>query len=298
MPLDWDKLRIFHAAAEAKSFTHAGDKLGLSQSAVSRQVSALEHELKVPLFHRHARGLLLTEQGDLLFRTTQELFAKLEATRAALTDSRERPHGELKVTTTVGLGTSWLTPRLGEFLDLYPDISIQLILSDDELDLAMREADVAIRLRQPVQSELIQRKLFTVHYHVYASPDYLARYGKPAKAQDLDHHRVVGFGGPVPSFFSNINWLATLGRDARDPRRPVLLMNNIVGLKRALERGLGIGVLPDYLVESSTNLVQVLNDHEMPSYEAYLVYPEELRSVARVQVFRDFLIAKAQRWSF
>jgi len=102
--MDWDKLKVFHAAAEAGSFTHAGEQLGLSQSAVSRQVSALEQELAVSLFHRHARGLILTEQGDLLFRTAHDVFMQLQAARAKLTDSRERPSGDLKITTPPALG--------------------------------------------------------------------------------------------------------------------------------------------------------------------------------------------------
>src|ERR1700674_2407384 len=125
--MDWEKLKVFHAAGEAGSFTHAGEQLGLSQSAVSRQVSALEQELAVSLFHRHARGLILTEQGDLLFRTAHEVFMKLEAARAKLTDSRERPNGDLRVATSVGIGVNWLTPRLGEVHDLYPGIRLQLI---------------------------------------------------------------------------------------------------------------------------------------------------------------------------
>jgi DNA-binding transcriptional LysR family regulator len=298
MSLDWDKLRIFLAAGEAGSFTHAGDKLGLSQSAVSRQVLALERELKVPLFHRHARGLILTEQGDLLFRTTREVFAKLEATRATLADTREVPGGELRITTTVGLGASWLAPRLGEFLELYPEITLQVILSDDELDLAMREADVAIRLRQPVQPELIHRRLFTVHFHIFASPDYLARHGTPRTIADLDNHRIVKFGGPIPSFLSEINWLCGAGRDHRNPRKPVLTINHLVSLRRALEQGTGLGILPDYLVEQGSSLVQVMMEREMPNLDAYLVYPEEMRNVARVSVFRDFLVSKAQRWSY
>jgi DNA-binding transcriptional LysR family regulator len=296
-PLDWDKLRVFHAAAEAKSFTHGGDKLGLSQSAVSRQVSALEHELKVPLFHRHARGLLLTEQGELLFRTTQELFAKLESTKLLLTDSRERPHGELRVTTSVGLGGGWLAPLLGEFLDLYPEICVTLLLSDDELDLAMREADVGIRLRQPTQSELIQRKLFPVHYHVYASPDYITRFGRPRDISDLDSHRIVGFAGRVPSFLQPLNWLALAGREDREPRQPNVSVNNMLGLKKAVEGGVGIGVLPQYLIAADSNLVRLLPQSETPTLEAYLAYPEELRTVRRIQVFRDFLLSKVQGWT-
>jgi DNA-binding transcriptional LysR family regulator len=297
MSLDWDKLRIFHAAAEAKSFTHGGDKLGLSQSAVSRQVSALEHELKVPLFHRHARGLLLTEQGELLFRTTQELFAKLESTKLLLTDSRERPHGELRVTTSVGLGGGWLSPLLGELLDLYPEISVTLILTDDELDLAMREADVGIRLRQPTQSELIQRKLFPVHYYCYASPEYINRFGRPRDLDDLDNHRIVGFAGLVPSFLQPLNWLAHAGREHRGPRQPNMSVNNMLGLKRAVEGGVGIGVLPQYLIEPNTPLVRLLPQAETPMLEAYLAYPEELRNVRRIQVFRDFLLSKVQGWT-
>src|SRR6476620_890708 len=191
--MDWDKLKVFHAAAEAGSFTHAGERLGLSQSAVSRQVSALESELSVSLFHRHARGLILTEQGELLYRTAHEVFMKLEAARTKLTDSRERPNGELKVQTTPGIGVHWLTPRLGEFVDRYPAIHITIIASDEELDLALRQA---------TQPDLIQRKLFSVHFHAYASPDYLPRFGTPRAHQELDKHRIVLLGGGVvPTHF-------------------------------------------------------------------------------------------------
>lgn len=296
--LDWDKVRIFYTAAEAGSFTHAGDALGLSQSAVSRQVGALERDLGVPLFHRHARGLILTEQGELLFRTAKEMMLKLDATRAQLTDSRERPNGELRVTTTLGLGSNWLTPRLGEFLDLYPEVRLQVLLTDEELDLSMREADVAIRLRQPVQGDLIQRRLFTVHFHAYASQDYIRGHGMPKDIEDLDNHRILNYGAVTPSYLADVHWLTTVGRDPKSPRMAALTVNNITALKRATERGIGIAVLPDYLVEQDSNLVQVLNVPDMPSLDSYLVYPEEMKSVARVQVFRDFLVSKAQRWTF
>jgi DNA-binding transcriptional LysR family regulator len=296
--MDWDKLKVFHAAAEAGSFTHAGEQLGLSQSAVSRQVSALEQELSVSLFHRHARGLILTEQGEVLYRTAHEVFMKLEAARAKLTDTRERPNGELKVTTTVGLGVNWLTPRLGEFMDLYPDVRINLITTDEELDLAMREADVAIRLRQPVQPDLIQRKLFSVHSHAYASPEYLKRFGTPQTHDDLDNHRLLLLGGNASSWLQNRHWLVDVGRDGKGPRVPLLTINNVLGVMRACQRGLGIAMLPDYLVEENGGLVQLFSDGSAIALDAYFVYPEELKSVARVQVFRDFLVSKAQRWHF
>jgi DNA-binding transcriptional LysR family regulator len=263
---------------------------------VSRQVSALEQELTVSLFHRHARGLILTEQGELLYRTAHDVFMKLEAARAKLTDSRERPNGDLRVTTTPGIGVHWLTPRLGEFADLYPEVHITLLTTDEELDLAMREADVAIRLRQPTQPDLIQRKLFSVHFHVYASPEYLKRFGTPRNLEDLDNHRLLVLGGNVPPYLQRARWLIEVARDGKGPRIPHLIINNILGILRACQRGLGIAMLPDYLVEDG--LVQLFGEGDAIALDAYFVYPEELKNVARVQAFRDFLVANAQRWNF
>ena len=296
--MDWDKLKVFHAAAEAGSFTHAGEQLGLSQSAVSRQVSALEQELSAPLFHRHARGLILTEQGELLYRTAHDVFMKLEAARTKLTDSREKPHGELKIQTTMGLGVNWLTPRLGEFLDLYPDIRITLLMTEQELDLAMREADVAVRLRPPTQPDLIQRKLFSMHFHAYASPEYLKRFGTPQTHEELDEHRLLVLGTTAPTHLQSSNWLISAGRNGKGPRTPWLTITNVLGVLRGCQRGYGVAMLPDYLVEDHGGLVQLFGDVDGFAFDAYFVYPEELKSVARIQVFRDFLVAKAQQWEF
>ena len=223
---------------------------------------------------------------------------RLETTKARLVDTSERPFGTLKVTTTVGLGSIWLAQRIGEFLDIYPDVRVELILNNEELDLAMREADVAIRLRRPAQPDLIQRRLFYRCIFVYASNDYLKRFGEPMTLADLDKHRIVSFGGQEPSYLLAIHWLSTAGRDGAEPRQYHYMVNNITALKLAVETSAGIAVLPDYAVVGNPNLTQILRDVEMPSLDSYLVYAEEMRSVARVQAFRDFLITKAQRWTF
>jgi DNA-binding transcriptional LysR family regulator len=294
--MDWDKLRIFHAVAEAGSFTHAGEELGLSQSAVSRQIGALEHDLSVHLFHRHARGLILTEQGELLFRTARELAERIDMAEAHLADTREKPSGQLRVTTTVGLGSAWLTPRIKEFVELYPDIALELLLTDQELDLAMRDADVAIRLRQPVQPDLIQRRLFTVHFHIYASSEYLKRHGTPHTLRDLDRHRVVTYGHP-PAYLSSINWLLTAGRDGV-PRDPVLRINNIDGLREAVVHGIGIAMLPDYIIGPNSGLIRIPLRTTTPEFDTYLVFAEEQRDSKRIAVFREFLVSKARNWSY
>ena len=295
--MDWDKLRVFHEVAEAGSFTHAGESLGLSQSAVSRQISGLEQNLKVPLFHRHARGLILTEQGEILYRTAHDVFSRLAATQTRLMDSREKPTGTLKVTTTVGVGSIWLTPHLPEFLDLYPEISVELLLSDRDLDLGMREADIGIRLHRPTEPDLIQRKLFTVHNHAYAAPEYLREYGMPKSVADLDNHRIMAFGVP-PAYLSEIDWLLKVNRPDNNPRTPVLTINNVYGLRRAAQMGIGITTIPDYIVGTATNLVMIPLDKDPPAFDTYLAYAEEMRASKRVAVFRDFVVSKARQWSF
>ena len=290
--MDWDKLRIFHAVAEAGSFTHAGEGLNLSQSAVSRQIGALEESLNVTLFHRHARGLILTEQGELLYRTAHEVFAKLAMTEAQLTESKDRPKGQLKVTATVALGSTWLTPRMGEFLDIYPDVAVELVLDDRELDLGMREADVAIRMTPPRQPELIQRHLFTVHLHIYAAPAYIKKHGMPMSVEELDRHQIVVYGEdnrpPVP----DVNWLLRLGTVGERARHAALTVNNVYAIMRATQSGIGLAALPEFMVAGTNNLVRVLPELEGPRIDAYFVYPEELRKSKRIQVFRDFLLRK------
>jgi len=296
--LDWDKLRIFHTAAESGSFTHAAEKLGMSQSAVSRQISALEDDLGLKLFIRHARGLVLTEVGEQLFRTAHRMHWELQQVETQMSESQDVPTGPLIVTTTVGIGSTWLSSRLDEFLKLYPLIQLEIRLNDAELDLAMREADVAIRLHRPNQSEMIQRKLFTVHNHFYAANTYIDENGMPHSPEDLDDHRIISFGEPVPSYLGDINYLERMGRSDSSPRRAALRVNAIYGMMQACRAGIGIAMLPDYVTEKEDGLVQILPEIELPAYEAYFVYPPALKNSKRVGVFRDFLVSKAREWSF
>ncbi len=298
MALDWDKLRVFHAAAQAGSFTHAADRLKLSQSAISRQVSTLEQDVGVPLFNRHARGLVLTEQGEILYKTAQDVLMKLQNVREQLAESKDSPQGLLRVTTTVGLGASWLAPRAEEFLELNPSMRLQLILDNEELDLTMRHADCAIRLRQPSQPDLIQRRLFTVHFHLYGAPRYLEKFGTPATIADLDKHRIITFGEPVPVHLRDMNWLETAEREGQEPREPTMQINDLPSIKRAVEHGTGIAILPDYIVEKDSALVRVMPETEVPSFDTYFVYAEAMRNSAKLHIFREFLFSKAKAWSF
>lgn len=296
--MDWDKLRVFHAVAEAGSFTHAGETLNLSQSAVSRQISALEESLGVPLFHRHARGLILTEQGELLHRTAREVFAKLSMTEAMLTESKEYPKGPLKVTTTVAFGSTWLTPRIQEFLSIYPDIQLTLLIDDNELDLAMREADIAIRMNTPRQPDLIQRHLMAIRFHLYAHQSYVKRRGAPKTPDELAEHDIIAYPPDVRAPIANVNWILEVGDPPPGARRPILQVNSMYAIYRAVESGLGIAALPDFLVDGTKDFVRVMPEISSPKVDAYFVYAEELRHSKRIAVFRDFLVRKVAESHF
>ncbi len=290
--MDWDKLRIFHAAAEAGSFTHAGEQLHMSQSAVSRQISALEANLRVTLFHRHARGLVLTEQGELLNRTVAEVFAKLQTAETLLSDSTSKPSGELRVTAPIGFGTIWLTPRLREFGELYPEIRVELILNDDQVDIGMRAADAAIWTREPEQADLIRRPLFESRVRAFASAQYLRKFGMPKALTDLDQHRIIAYTGPSAQHLDAMSWIETAGRDNGEPREAALRVNSVVAIKYAIRAGIGVGMIPDYLTEEPSDLVPVLTEIEQPTLNMVYAYPEELKSSKKVQLLRDFLLSK------
>lgn len=289
--MDWDKLRVFHAVAEAGSLTHAGETLRLSQSAVSRQIRGLEESLGVTLFHRHARGLILTEQGELLHEATQEMTQRLTAAGARIRDSKDEVFGELRVTTTVGFGAMWLTPRLTRFYERFPDLSIDLLMTENVLDLPMREADVAIRLREPQQAELIRRPLFDVTMRLYASRDYVAEHGAPGTADEVRAHRMVGYS-PAARQPTPVGWW--LNAQLQLAHRATLLMNNYFAMMQAAECGLGVAALPDYLAVDHKNLVLVAPELHSPSFTAYFVYPQELRRSRRVEAFRDFLTTEVE----
>ncbi len=284
--MDWDKLRIFHAVADAGSLTHAGDQLHLSQSAVSRQVRALEESLNTTLFHRHARGLILTEQGELLFDATRAMLKRLDAATARIRDSEEEVFGELRVTTTIGFGTLWLAPRLTHLYEKYPDLKIDLMLEERVLDLPMREADVAIRMKEPSQADLIRKRLMTVHMCLYASRDYLAQNGTPEEPEDLRNHRLIcqnPRSAQVGAGTTLVNELMTHDIPS------LLAVNNYFGVLQGVLHNLGIGVLPDYLTHDFPELVRVIPDVQSNEVPVFLAYPEELRHSKRIAAFRDFV---------
>ena len=294
--MDWDKLKIFHAVAEAGSFTRATVNLNLSQSAISRQIQSLEQDLKVQLFERHARGLTLTENGEYVFKTANEVITKLKEVETSLGDQKNKPTGKLIIATVRSFGTHWLTPRIQEFMQINPEIEVELIFDDKELDLSTRQADIGIFMRRPKQLNYIQRKLVDIKYHIYGSTRYLEKYGMPNNVNDLNKHRFISFGKGAPSPVFNPDWDLKIGIKDNKKRKSIMKVNSVMGLLLAVESGVGLAALPDYLVFQSQNIIKVLPKLEGPITEAHFVYPQSLKNVARVQVFRNFLYSKIGDW--
>ena len=296
--MDWDKLKIFHAVAEAGSFTSATVVLNISQSAISRQIQSLEEDLNVKLFERHARGLALTENGEYLYKTAHEVISKLKDVETSLGDQKNKPTGKLTITTVRSFGTHWLTPRIQEFMQLNPEIEVELIFDDKELDLSTRQADIGIFMRRPKQLNYIQRKLIDINYHIYGSTKYLDKFGYPKTINDFNKHKFISFGKGAPSPVFNPDWALKLGIKDNKKRNAVMKVNSVYGLLLAVQSGVGLAALPDYITVNVPNLVKVLPKIEGPITEAHFVYPQSLKNNARVQAFRNFLYSKISEWKF
>ena len=296
--MDWDKLKIFYTVAEASSFTKAATILNLSQSAISRQIQTLEQDLKIQLFERHARGLVLTDNGEYLFKSAHEVISKLKDVESTLSGHKDKLNGKLTVTTVVSFGTTWLTPRIKEFMDLHPEIEVELIFDDRELDLSTREADVAIRMRRPKQLNLIQKKFVDFNYHIYGSNEYLEKNGYPKTLKDLDKHKFITYGRGAPSPVYNPDWVLKVGAKEGTKRKSTMRVNSVYGLLLAVQSGVGLAALPDYITHNIPNLTKVLPEEPGKPTETHFVYPASLKNNARLMAFRNFIFSKVNEWKF
>ena len=279
--MDWDKLKIFHNVALDLNISEAAHKMNISHSSISRQISSLERELKVSLFKRHARGLTLTEQGKILFKTAHDIFGKIALTEAQLTESKEKPTGSLTIAATVAFGTTWLAPRIVKFSNSYPDIDISIRIENKYTDLAQGEADVALRLREPTQVDLIRFPLYKFQFKIYSSPEYIEKFGIPNDVSDLSKHKIIAFGHDVEPSIPDVNCILDL--IPKNKKVKTLFISNMYGVMRAIGGGAGIGALPEYMKSSKNNLVPILPDAKTPKAVIYFTYPPELKGSKKIR---------------
>jgi DNA-binding transcriptional LysR family regulator len=291
--MDWDKLKIFHNVALDLNISEAAHKMNISHSSISRQISALERDLKVSLFKRHARGLTLTEQGKILFKTAHDIFGKIALTEAKLTESKEKPTGPLTIAATVAFGTTWLAPRIEKFTHSYPEIDVSIIIENKYTDLAQGEADVALRLTEPTQMDLIRFPLYEFQFKIYSSPEYIEKFGIPKDVSELPNHKIVAFGDSVEPSIPDVNCILDLL--PKNKKVKTLFISNMYGVMRAIGGGAGIGALPEYMRISNNNLVPILPNADTPKTIIYFTYPPELKGSKKIEALRDFLVREVNK---
>lgn len=291
--IDWDKFKLFYFVAKAGSFTAAAETLNISQSAISRSIQLLEHHLKIKLFERVSRGLVLTKPGESLFKATEKAFEEFSRAEMLMLEEEEEPQGTLKVATTMAIATVWLMPHLNVFLRTYPKIHLTIIGNDEELDLKTRQADVSIRPYIENHPELIQNKICVFHLKLYASEAYLKEYGVPQNTSDLDHHKFIVFGYDATNPYNDINWPLKLGMPSGSLRTPYLCINSSAGMRQAAEDGHGIIALAaEYPHLNNSDFIEVLPEEPKPSIPIYYVYPSHLKESKRVKALGDYLIER------
>ncbi len=278
------------AVARAGGFSKAMSSLNVTQSAISRQVGALEDVLKVRLFTRTHKGLELTPSGVLLYETVSQVFDTLEDAQVQLIRDTREARGPLKVATSVSLGAFCLAPHLVDFSLQHPDISLSVMAQNYDLDLSKREADVAIRFGSPTQQDLIQRQLGTLKMKLYASPEYLQKRGEPKKITELHKHQLLHYDSDEGGIEAEYRAWLFPKKEPLKANRPFLSINSMLGLAHAAECGLGIAALFSESIEGR-NLVPVLPEEMGPSLDIYYVYPERLRGSKKIAVFGDFLFS-------
>jgi DNA-binding transcriptional LysR family regulator len=291
--MDWDKLKIFHNVALDLNISEAAHKMNISHSSISRQISSLERDLKVSLFKRHARGLTLTEQGKILFKTAHDIFGKIALTEAKLTESKEKPTGPLTIAATVAFGTTWLAPRIEKFTHSYPEIDVSIIIENKYTDLAQGEADVALRLTEPTQMDLIRFPLYEFQFKIYSSPEYIEKFGIPKDVSELPNHKIVAFGDSVEPSIPDVNCILDLL--PKNKKVKTLFISNMYGVMRAIGGGAGIGALPEYMRISNNNLVPILPNADTPKTIIYFTYPPELKGSKKIEALRDFLVREVNK---
>jgi DNA-binding transcriptional LysR family regulator len=295
--MKWDRLRLFNIVAQTRNVTEASYILHISQSALSRQMKSLESELGVKLFSRNSDGISLTKAGLKLSASVDVLAAEINKTHNQLLEDMDVPSGRLNVTATNAFGALWVAPRMSKFKDLFPDILVALNLRDSEPRVINFTSDIEVRMTPSFSQDDIQIKLVDCRYKIFASDKYINTNGFPKTSADLDNHKIISYGEEAqpPIDRHRLNWLLTIGKENKRPRKPVLEVSSIYGIAKATEVGMGIASLPDWMEFEMIALTEILPQLKGPEMSISLCFKSELRNDPRIKAFKDFMIKESEK---
>jgi DNA-binding transcriptional LysR family regulator len=288
----WDQLKTFYHVAKFESLSKTGQYLNIAQSAVSRQIINLEYRAGHKLFKRLPRGLVLTKQGQIMFKNIEKMFQYYELARYQIQNEHIEPEGDLVVGANVGLVDTWLLNAIPDFLNLYPKLNLDIYSKDAPLDVESLEVHVALQPFRENQSELVQTPLTTWSRKLYASKDYLEKNGVPRTTSDLKNHKLIGFGPQKIHLFDNIDWHLKLNSSKGNASKPYLSVNSIRALFHFGNSGLGIiSFSKESLLLNESNLVPVLPEVEGPNFDICIAYPIELKGNKKIEVLEKYLLS-------
>ncbi|PWV58714.1 LysR family transcriptional regulator [Plasticicumulans acidivorans] len=281
---DWDDYRYFLATAQTGSLSGAARELRTNQPTVGRRIAALEDVLGVRLFHRHARGMSLTEAGARMLQSVQTMDEAAMAASRAVTGEDSSLAGTVRISAPESVGGLFLAPRLGRLARRYPAIEVVLQLTSATVDLLRNEADIAVRLFRPTAADLVARRIGLIPFALYASPRYLTEAPSLAELSELAAHPQISQGDELAHTPEAI-WQAEHAPGARSAMRSA----SAFARAGAAAAGLGIALLPRCVGDLWPGLQRVLPGEGPPPREAWLVVHKDLRYVARIRVVLDFL---------
>lgn len=292
MSRDLNDTLIFVRVVEHGSFVGAAKALRLPKTTVSRKVQELEMRLGAQLLHRTTRKLGLTEAGNVYFEHCQRIARELDEAESAVSQLQEGPRGWLRITAPYSLGIERIAPMLGEFHARHPEVRVDMVLSNEPLDLIDREIDVALRIGALPDSNLIARKLATLRTQVYASPEYIDQHGEPLQPDDLQHHRTFGMQKLMRN--GQYYWPLNDGSHTVEYRiDPVMVANDPAALRGALVCGEGLMLASDVMVKAFVQagyIRRVLAGWSGPEYDLNAVFPRGRVQSPKVRAFVDFLV--------
>ncbi len=288
---DWEKTKTFYYVAKFGSFANAARYLNIAQSALSRQIISLEHQLGCPLFMRHSYGVTLTRKGEELFRVVEQTFFGFkEFTHELYTKSLKGKKRKIRIATTHAIIAYILDELVYEYHKQNPDLVFELTGEDHHIDLVLNDVDIAIRPFDSQAKGVQQEVLFSLEKKLFASNEYLENYGEPKTVEDLRNHHLISHAHPKEHPYSDINWILRLGLPDGSEHEPVLTSNSLESLVKAAKKGMGIiGGYNEMEIIRNSELMNILPEVKSEKIDEYILIPNYLRKDKQIQDLKEFL---------